>query len=83
MRNYVINNKEFRKKHSPLVKLSLIDKIESYEKEQFIDDEEEIVNLRNQLEDLLKVRDQLNKQIEDLTLLINLEASKETGGIKP
>lgn len=33
MRNYVINNKEFRKKHSPLVKLSLIDKIESYEKE--------------------------------------------------
>ena len=33
MRNYVINNKKFRKKHSPLVKLSLIDKIESYEKE--------------------------------------------------
>ena len=33
MRNYVINNKEFRKKHSPLVKLSLFDKIESYEKE--------------------------------------------------
>ena len=33
MRNYVINNKEFRKKHSPLVKLSLIDKIKSYEKE--------------------------------------------------
>ena len=26
MRNYVINNKEFRKKHSPLVKLSLTDK---------------------------------------------------------
>jgi hypothetical protein len=33
MRNYVINDKKFRKKHSPLVKLILIDKIESYEKE--------------------------------------------------
>ena len=33
MRNYVINNKEFRKKHSSLVGLSLTDKIESYEKE--------------------------------------------------
>ena len=57
--------------------------IESYEKQQFIEDEEEIVNLRNQLEDLLKVRDQLSEQIEDLKRLINLETSKKTGGIKP
>lgn len=33
MRNYVINDKKFGKKHSSLVGLSLTDKIESYEKE--------------------------------------------------
>ena len=33
MRNYVINDKKFGKKHSPLMGLSLTDKIESYEKE--------------------------------------------------